>query len=342
MHRRDLLRIAGGVAGGAALGVLSGAGSAAASAPGDDPDLRFDLAAPGRVLLDRVALHDVTVLQSLAFDNVHGRIYTAQLISGGRQLPGEDAPVSGAQRALRGDLCVTELDLTGTVTGHMYLLGFGHGVNFAAEPVGGGVFLWTETDAVAEGGNGWGRRLARFRFVDGAIVTPDSPEVRRLTPWSNVDRTTCGIDPVYGRMVLRYRVGANPDGSGGQFRFALFDLSDVRRNTFLPLADVAQPVLGTFQGFTSSGRYLYLLDGNSYSTAPDGNTHLTCVDWLTGEVVARQYVTDYAELPFREPEGLAIQVPDPSRPLEARLCWGFATGVAGARRATIMYKDAYV
>ena len=34
------------------------------------------------MLLDRVALHDVTVLQSLAFDNVHGRIYTAQLISG--------------------------------------------------------------------------------------------------------------------------------------------------------------------------------------------------------------------------------------------------------------------
>lgn len=344
MHRRDLLKAAGGLTAGAALGTLAGAGPAAASGPAADPQLRFDLAAPGEVLLDGIALHDVTVLQSLAFDNVNGRLYTAQLISGGKQLPGEEAPVSGAQRALRGDMCVTELDLDGTETGHMYLLGFGHGVNFAAEPVGSGAFLWTETEAVPSAGSGWGSRLARFRFVSGTIVTPDSPEVRRMDPVPDADRTTCGIDPSYGRLVLRYRVGRNPDGSGGQFRYALFDLSEVRRNQFVPLADVSQPVLGTFQGFTSSGRYLYLLDGNSYATAPApaGNTYLTCVDWVTGEVLQRQFVTDYAELPFREPEGMAIQVPDLSRPLEARLCWGFATGVTGARRAAVLYKDTYV
>jgi hypothetical protein len=188
-------------------------------------------------------LHDATVIQSLAFDNRNRHVYAVQLMAGGRQLPGESAPVSGATRALNGDLCLTRLDLAGNELGHMYLTGFGHGVQIGAEPVGSSAFLWTEVDSVADDRvNGWGTRLARFRFADGAILSPTSPDVRRMQLVPGSDRTTCGIDPTSGRLVMRYRVDS-------VFRYGLFDLDQVQRNRFTPLADVVQPALSySFQG----------------------------------------------------------------------------------------------
>ncbi|GAB3809066.1 phage baseplate protein [Micromonospora zhanjiangensis] len=184
MSRRRLIRTAG-LGGAIGLGAIwaGGAALAASTAPaparpsgGIDPATRFDLAAPGTALFEGRPLHDATVIQSLAFDNVNKHVYTVQLMAGGRQLPGESAPVSGATRGYRGDLCLTRLDLAGNELGHMYLTGFGHGVQIGAEPVGSSAFLWTEVDAVADDGtNGWGTQLARFRFVDGAVRTPDSP-----------------------------------------------------------------------------------------------------------------------------------------------------------------------
>ena len=323
------------------------------------------------------------------------------------------------------------------------MTGFGHSVQIGAEPVGSSAFLWTEVDSVTDDGvSGWGSRLARFRFTDGAVFSPASPEVRRMRLVPESDCTTCGIDPATERLVMRYRVD-------GQFRYGLYDLAQVRRNEFTPLADVAQPELSyrnagqcsalqgggegprwegrqgpssavdrgrvemdpgdnqarvrarnvaaglaetvnacgvdvrpervpadrgeagtrlgvacsarsaegipaiygggggqSFQGYTSYGGFLYLLEGSSYgsggSQPPTGNTYLTCVDWASGAVVDRQLVTDDAGLPFREPEGMAIQLPDPSRPDRARLCFGFASGVAGARTATVCYKDTLV
>ncbi|MGC5020304.1 hypothetical protein [Micromonospora sp. DT47] len=306
-----------------------------------DPSVRFDLTAPGRELFGNRPLHNVTVPQSLAFDNENGHVYVVQLMAGGRQLPGESAPVSGAVRSYQGDLCLTRLDLAGTELGHMYLKGFGHGVQIGAEPVGDSAFLWTEVDSVADDGtNGWGTRIARFRFADGAVLTPDSPEVRRMQLVPGSDRTTCGIDPAFHRLVMRYRIA-------GAFRYGLYDLADVRRNRFVPLADVAQPALSySFQGYTSYGDRLYLLEGSSYgsggSTPGIGNTYLTCVDWVTGAVLDRQLVTDAQSLPFREPEGLAIQLPDIRRPDLPRLAFSFASGVAGARVTSVWYKDVLV
>ena len=350
ISRRRLLRTAGlggalGLgaiwAGGTALAAPAAAGPTADEACGLPPATRFDLASPGTELFTGRPLHDVTVLQSLAFDNRNRHLYTVQLMGGGRQLPGESAPVSGATRARNGDLCLTRLDLAGNELGHMYLTGFGHGVQIGAEPVGSSAFLWTEVDSVTDDGvSGWGSRLARFRFTDGAVFSPASPEVRRMRLVPESDRTTCGIDPATERLVMRYRVD-------GQFRYGLYDLAQVRRNQFTPLADVAQPELSySFQGYTSYGGFLYLLEGSSYgsggSQPPTGNTYLTCVDWASGAVVDRQLVTDDAGLPFREPEGMAIQLPDPSRPDRARLCFGFASGVTGARTATVYYKDTLV
>jgi len=332
--RRHLLQAAG-------LGALAALpGTAAAHA--DSSAGRFDLAAPGSPLFVTKPLHNKTVLQSLAFDNVNGHVYMVQLMAGGLQLPGEPAAVSGAARSLAGDLCLTKLDLSGAELGFMYLKGFGHGVQIGAEPVGSSAFLWTETDSFADDGvSGWGTRLARFRFDDGAILTPDSDEVRRVQPVPGSDRTTCGVDPVLGRLVMRHRIA-------GTFRYALYDLEGLRSNDFTPIAEVDQPALTySFQGYASSGNFLYLLEGSSYgsggSVAPIGNTYLTCVDWSTGGVVDRQLVSDGWDLPFREPEGMAIQIPDPARPDALRLCFGFASTTSPtdtAKLASVYYKDA--
>ena len=81
-----------------------------------------------------------------------------------------------------------------------------------------------------------------------------------------------------------------------------------------------------FQGYTTYGRRLYMVQGTAYGTgnprSGKGNTVLTSVDLATGKVEQRQVRTTvgYA-LYVREPEGLAIQVVNGV----PRLCVGFAS-----------------
>ncbi|GAA3253353.1 phage baseplate protein [Nonomuraea helvata] len=311
--RRDLLKVGAGVA----ATVVAGTETAAAASAG-----RFDLAASADPLIWKKALYDETVLQSFAFDNVHGHIYVAQLKNG-----------SGSAAA--GDLCVTKLSLSGSVLGHMYLLGFGHGVQIGVEPSGGSAYLWTETDAVSDGaGNAWGRRLARFKFVNGQTLRPSSSALTKYTLISGATSTTCAIDPSTNRLIMRCRVG-------DQARFVAYSLAAVKAGSPKKLYDVAQPSgLGVFQGYTAYGDYLYLLDGTAYgaSNPAPGNTYLTCVDLRTGAKVQRSLSQAGKSLDYREPEGLAIQIAS-GRP---RLCLGLASGTAGARKASIFYKDALV
>ncbi|MEV4574990.1 teichoic acid biosynthesis protein C [Nonomuraea jabiensis] len=313
--RRDLLKVGAGAAAAALAGTETAA--AAASAAG-----RFDLAAPATQLIWKKALYDETVLQSFAFDNANGHIYLAQLKNG-----------SGSAAA--GDLCVTKLSLSGSVLGHMYLKGFGHGVQIGVEPSGGSAYLWTETDAVADGsGNAWGRRLARFKFVNGQTLTPSSSALTKYTLISGATSTTCAIDPSTNRLIMRCRVD-------GQARFVAYSLAAVKAGTAKKLYDVAQPSgLGVFQGYTAYGDYLYLLDGTAYgaSNPAPGNTYITCVDLRTGAKVQRSLSQAGKSLDYREPEGMAIQIVS-GRP---RLCLGLASGTAGARKASIFYKSALV
>lgn len=345
LSRRGLL-----VAGGAALvgaGALAAGGAYAAEpdapavpAPGTPlpPSPRFALDTAGHELWRRKALHNNTVLQALAFDNTRGHLYTVQLVQGGLQLPGESAPVAGATRDLHGDLALTKLDLDGNELGHMYLLGFGHGVQIGVQPTARGAYLWTETKAVADDGvHGWGSVLARFPFVDGAVLTPDSPSLTQYAPVPGADRTTANIDPAYGTLTMRHRVD-------GHFRYALYRLEQLAHGVVDPIADIAQPdVLATdFQGYATYGRYLYLLEGNAYghvgSTPPTGNTVVTRVRWSDGAVEDRQLVTTAADLAFREPEGMAIQLVG-GRP---RLAFGFAETISATdshKIAVVCYFD---
>lgn len=296
----------------------------------------FDLTAPAKELIRDAALHNGTVLQSFAFDNASGDIYTVQLMAGGQQLPGEPAPVSGATRAQNGDLALTRLDREGREIGYMFLKGFGHGVQIGVESSNGTAYLWTETDSVAEGKDGWGTQLARFPFENGKVLTPDSPELTKFRLIKGADRTTVNIDAAHDLLTMRYR-------KDGAFRFALYALNDVKNGRFTPLKDVAQPSVGTFQGFATYGGYLYLLEGNSYgsggSVEPIGNTYITVVDWNTGEVLDKQLIRAGSDLSFREPEGLAIRVPDLHHPQKAELAVGFASNFTPNRLANIYTFD---
>ncbi|MBB6731554.1 Tat pathway signal sequence domain protein [Cohnella zeiphila] len=305
----------------------------------------FDLTAPAKELISGTDLQNNTVLQSFAFDNVNHYLYTVQLMAGGQQLPGESAPVSGADRALNGDLCLTKLDESGHVISYMYLKGFGHGVQIGVEPGVGQngepvSYLWTEVDAAhdhpADGTNGWGTQIARFPFTDGAVVTPNTPWLEKYSLIQGADRTTVSLDTAHDLLTMRYRLD-------GLFHFAVFELSKVKSHSHVqPLADVVQPQLSyDFQGFTSYGSTLYLLEGtHSVSTYPDGNTYITSVDLNSGEVTDRQLMTAAPDLTYREPEGLAVQLPDPNHPEAPRLAFGFASGDTGGRQANIYYLDA--
>jgi hypothetical protein len=307
------------------------------------PSAQFDLTASSTQLIREKALKNNTVLQSIAFDNVNQHVYTMQVIQGGLQLPGESAAVAGATRALNGDLCVTKLDLAGNILSYMYLKGFGHGVSFGVESGLGQqgdsvAYLWTEVDSVAEGSTGWGTQLARFPFVDGAVITPNTTWLEKRQLVSGADRTTVNIDMTHGLLTMRYR-------HNGQFQYGVYSLDQVKQNSYVQLAHVFQPtnLQYDFQGYTSWGSYLYLLEGSAYGTtgsiAPDGNTYITSVDLNTGNVTDRQLTKAGNSLDYREPEGMAIQVPNLSNPLDARLSFGFASGATGARVGSIYFKD---
>ncbi|MDN4074350.1 hypothetical protein [Fictibacillus terranigra] len=296
----------------------------------------FDLSAPGTPFFRDKPLHNGTVLQSFAFDNVHKHTYVVQLTAGGIQLPGEPAPVSGANRSLNGDLTLTKLDSEGNELGHMYLKGFGHGVQIGLETHGETAYIWSETDSVAEGKEGWGTKLARFPFNDGAIMTPDSPELEKHQLIQGADRTTVNIDSANNLLTMRYRLN-------GSFYFALYNLQDVKQKVYKPIADVEQPSMGTFQGFASFGRHLYLLEGNAYgasgSVEPYGNTYITSVDWFTSKTVDKKLFTGGNDLTYREPEGMGVRIPDIKHPRKAQLSVGFASNFTPNRLANIYYLD---
>ncbi|MCD0484147.1 teichoic acid biosynthesis protein C [Streptacidiphilus sp. ASG 303] len=371
LSRRSLLGWSAAAAAASGTTLLGAATAHAAGAPAtpgsglllDSPVV--DLDDGSDPLIREKPLHNSTVLQSFGFDNVNGRIYLAQVMEGGIQLPGETAPVSGTDRSIRGDLCITRWDLSGNQLGSMYARGLGHGVSFGVEPFGAGAYLWTEADAVptSDGKSSRGQRLARFKFVDGAVVDSSSSALVKHTPVPGSTANTASVDPVYGRLVHRY-------GTDGGMRYAVHDLDLARLGIWnAPLADIAEPAVtvpaqyGTpdFQGYAVAGRYLYLMHGNAYGTtqqidlngdgtaetvvvSPDGegNTFLTSVDLGTGAILETRPTRAAYTLTYREPEGLAVQVPSAADPATFRLCMGFASGDPGARQATIYVKDALV
>ncbi|MFI2430350.1 Tat pathway signal sequence domain protein [Streptomyces sp. NPDC018693] len=345
--RRQLLRRACGLTAAALTGslVLTQAGTASAAVPGSK---RFDLTDGSDKWLREILLSETRILQSFGFDNTNKHLYTAQLVQAGRMLPGETRTYTGTERSTNGDLCITRLDWQGYIIGRMYLRGFGHGVSIGVEPSGNSAYLWTETDSRPDGSNnGFGTKIARFKFANGAVLTPDAYQVTRFDPAPGSTNNTVAIDPVNNRLVHRYRI------SGG-FKYSLYDLATFKAGTFIPLATIDQPAVLTgpvFQGYTSLGQYLYTLDGTAYTydtsgnRTSDSNTYLTSVDWNTGIVYERRWSNAANSLFYREPEGLAIQIPDMANPAAVRLHIGFGSEESLSqtdKKASFYYKDLLV
>jgi hypothetical protein len=382
--RRSLLAWAGAGAITAAA-VPLGAGTASAAAyPASGsallvPSARLDLNSPAENWIREKSTRDATIIQAIGYDNVNRHIYLTQVTQGGLQLAGESAPVSAADRNKNGDLTVTKWDMAGNTLGYMYLRGFGHGSSIGVEPVGAKGYLWTEVDSVTiEDKPGEfssrGTRLARFPFTSGQVLDKTSAALAKYTPVPGSTRNGVSVDPVYGRLVVRYR------DTDGVTKYQVHDLDLARLDNWTkPLAVVSEPNFTTIpgwplttygnpflQGFASVGRYLYMLHGNAYGDTQEingqtvvisqpghGNTFLSCLDLTTGnfapaapspwvDSVNPCHTEAAYTLDYREPEGLAVYIPDIDRPGVFSLGMGFASGPAGARRATIYGKSVLI
>ncbi|GAA3364237.1 hypothetical protein GCM10017744_062210 [Streptomyces antimycoticus] len=327
---RRRFTLGGGVAAAGALGAFAARAGAATVAGG-----RFDLSVPSTQLIREKTPHNATVLQSFAFDDVNGHLYTVQLMQGGIQLSGESAPVSGADRAAHGDLCVTKLSVAGAELGSMYLKGFGHGVAMGCEPVGSTAYLWTESDANPD--SGYGRAISRFKFADGTVLASGSSSLVKHRPVAGSTSNQPAVDMLNRRLLLRYRLD-------GEVRYRLMSLSGVSAGDYTAVYDDI-PQTGVedgevFQGFTVLGDYAYQMTGTAYTgedganpPSGHGNTYVSCIDLRTGELVQRARTEAAYSLSYREPEGMAVQLSSPRR-----LCMGFASGAAGDRKVSVYYK----
>ncbi|WP_247721041.1 phage baseplate protein [Streptomyces sennicomposti] len=375
--RRSMLAL-GGAGALTAATVSLGAGTASAAAypaPGSAllvPSPRLDLNSASNNWIREKATKDATIIQSFGYDNANRHIYLVQVTQGGLKLAGESAPVSSANRNLHGDLTVTKWDMSGNVLGYMYLRGFGHGMSIGIEPVGGSAYLWTEVDAVAlSDGTSRGRRLARFPFVNGRVLDSTSADLTTYTPVPGSTVNTASVDPVYGRLVVRFQ------DTDGIKKYQVHDLDLARLGIWSePLAAIDEPditavpgwPLTTYghpflQGYVVVGRYLYMLHGNSYGSTEKingqnvvisqpnvGNTFISSVDLTTGAFspappspfnvnVNPCYTAAAYTLDYREPEGLGVYIPDLAQPGVFSIGMGFASGPEGARLASIYGKS---
>lgn len=328
ISRRGLLAAGGGIAAAAAVGMPMPGWAAPAAAVPTGP---FDLTAPSNDLFVHKKLYHVSrVMQSFAFDNKNRRLFVAQLQPNKKNASGETTRDADAH----GDLCINQMDFHGNWLGHMHINDCGHGVSIGVEPSGSTSMLWIESNVKTDKqGHGWGTELIRVPYAKSTTISSldVAPKYR---PVLGADHITCATDPHFNRMVVRYLYD-------GTFRYGLYDIADMRASGTSgqpPISvydHIKQPAgLGTFQGYTVFGDYLYLLDGDSGKD----NATVSSVNLRTG--AASKRVPTHAGVNRlknnREPEGLAIYVTTAGAP---RLFLGFASGYVGKRVANIFYKN---
>ncbi|MEU6714015.1 hypothetical protein ABZ897_21310 [Nonomuraea sp. NPDC046802] len=319
LSRRGWFRAAGAAALGSA-GLVLNASPAQAAVP-DSP--RFKLDGAGGNPIWKKSLHANWVMQSFAYDNVHQHLYFAQVNS------------QNSDSANVGDLWITKTDTAGNQLGSMALHNFGHGVSIAVEPHNGSVYLWTEWMSSS---SGFGTKIGRFAFTDGAVLEKTSSAIQDRTPsiGDTMINPQPSIDPSTERLLVRYKTGTDLP------RIVAFNLADARAGRLASenrLAERALPSRGAwgadnpFQGFTAYGRYVYLLEGRA-----GGPSYITVVD-LNGSgqstVVDKWTTAAGQSLPGREPQGMAVWMHSTG----PRLAFGFHSNTGGVRQASVFYKD---
>jgi hypothetical protein len=292
------------------------------------PTDAFDLTSPGQHLFGPTKLADTkTKLQSMAWDQVHHRVYIAQVTDG-------DATKTAAQHIADGDLTITKLTDTGSVVSSMRLRRSGHGVSIGVEPIGSDVYLWVEADSHATAdGDIRGTALARVKY-DGGTTVSMAGYKSRFWPAADANPTapeyTCSVEMATGRIAVRY-----VHKSGG-FRVALYNLEDVKAGGTTPLLPPRKMSsgMGTFQGYVTSGSFIYALTGDSGKA----NTLLFAFDWNTGKETQKAGTAVWSSVSAREPEGMGVQEYGGVR----RLTFGIGGAMSAGdstRVARIAYKD---
>lgn len=325
------------------LGVaLSAAAAPAASAQGLAPG-SFDPTARSShyVALLHTPLYGRNAMQSFAFDEAAKNILVLQTVHG-------DAPKRN------GDMWVNRIDYGGKLLDHMRLSGFGHGAAMGLSRSGSQVWLWVESQSKpnSSGGEGFGTRVARVIYQPGKTVTPASTArgVADVTPPQTAGKSPrATIDPVTRNVIVRYGI------KSGTYGFVSLSQADALAHRWgavkllgtTPTAGVArkrgQP-RATSQGYAVAGTTAYLYYGDSYKhVAKPGNTYIRAVPLNPAKSVAGRigYSDSLRDLPFREPEGIAVQ-PNGGKP---RLVFGFAEERPGGgtrRLANFSYKAKYV
>jgi len=275
---------------------------------------RFDLAGPSSPLYDLqgTLLHEEhRIMQSFAFDNANRRLFIAQIQ--------DDSDGN--------DLCINHVGFDGQLLGSMHLPDAGHGVSFGVEPVGDVTYLWTEARSDEPAYEGRGTALQRFAFRDGR--EPQDAQVH-LTGSKNI---TCATDPDSERLLVRREVD-------DEFTYTVHELGAAREGDFSePVWPAVRPAVdGTFQGYGFAGRHLYVLTGSRQDDPDEIDSALSAFDLSTGEVLQDQVpVRAGRDLPFREPEGVAVQRTDGGA---LRLCFGMASREEPQRLANLYYLDA--
>ncbi|MFG2982168.1 hypothetical protein ACGFYQ_13065 [Streptomyces sp. NPDC048258] len=371
ISRRGLIRLGGGAAAGLVLGAatassaqaLTVTGSVGAAAlPGSKA---FDLADSSDALFMHEQAWCPTVMQCAGYDHLNKHWYVAQVMYN----PSDGVPY--ATRKLEGDIAITKLSEDGsTQLGRMYLRGFGHGAQLGVEAtsVGAAPYIWVEyaSEPDAKNETGFGTKVCRIKYAGAAAG--ESP---RSFHWDDpADRTAMNfkdrtpdplklpgagstltaprpvVDMQHRRLLVRFN-------RNGQLQCAVWDLDTaVGAPLGAPLHHFANLPKSVYdaQGFCLYGSYMYMLEGESYSsggpadTSDEGTTYITRVDLNTG-VSERALTRALKSLVYREPEGMNIMlVPDPGSPgsFLPRLTFGFASGESGDRRVNIAYKDALI
>lgn len=288
-----------------------------------------DLTGPELSRYDQIETGDLTVQQSFAFDNRDGTLYTCQIIGGGQQLPGEDAPVPYAQRVENGDLLYSRITADGTLNGKMWIKGAGHGTAFGIEEAStGGVWLWSDAASRPSGGRGFATKISRVPFTDGQVI--NSADTDQYDPVPGSGSVTCTIDPLTARVMYRSNIS-------GVRTYYLYRLADARNHNFSrPIATQPEPLADPtyLQGLCSAGSSFYVYDGQS-----GGDITIRRANWSNGVTTQSAVMTYGSALTYREPEGLAVRIPDPSTPARFQLCYGIVSGSASDARLSVAYLE---
>lgn len=288
-----------------------------------------DLSSPTRHALSAVTLHESTVMQSFAYDDVHDVWMVLQLMQEGR------FHQTAQQHLDQGDLTLNEVSPSGELLGFMYLHGFGHGLTLGLEPSAAATYVWTETSARHEGrhasalAGSYGTKVARFRWRPSAELRPTSAAVSTYSANSGLPEESPVVDHHHNRIAIEYY-----STYYRKFRWALYPLDRFKRRDFTPIRRSTWPAaLGsiTDQGWAyANDTTMINYNGTAYSSSnPTGNATLfqVSIATATGKIVKRSPITSGARLVSREPEGITL--------LGRSICLGFASGRAGERRAEV-------